>query len=137
MLFALAALLTATVVAAEPTTSGAGSHGAVAGTVTLTDARGERFDAPGAALVLACGTTPDEPQAVASDDHGVFRFADVRPGRCVLSADLQGFATVTTAVVVRIAETVQVEIHLEASPVDSGVRVVAASTCSWHTRRFN
>src|SRR6185295_17116989 len=82
MLFALAALLTATVVAAEPTTSGAGSHGAVAGTVTLTDTRGERFDAPGAELVLACGTTPDEPQAVASDDHGVFRFADVRPGRC-------------------------------------------------------
>ena len=137
MLLAFAVLLTATVVAAEPTTSSAGSHGAVSGTVALTDARGERFDAAGAELALACGTTPDEAKTAAADEHGFFDFADVKPGRCVLTADLQGFATATTEVAVRNGETVQVAIHLEASPVDSGVRVVAASTCSWHTRRFN
>jgi Carboxypeptidase regulatory-like domain len=137
MLLAFAVLLTATVVAAEPTTSSAGSHGAVSGTVALTDARGERFDAAGAELALACGTTPDEAKTAAADEHGVFDFADVKPGRCVLTADLQGFATATTEVAVRNGETVKVAIHLKASPVESGVRAVAAGTCSWHKRRFN
>ena len=137
MLLAFAVLLTATVVAAEPTTSSAGSHGAVSGTVALTDARGERFEAAGAELALACGTTPDEAKTAAADEHGFFDFADVKPGRCVLTADLQGFATATTEVAVRNGETVKVAIHLKASPVESGVRAVAAGTCSWHKRRFN
>jgi hypothetical protein len=137
MLFALAAVLTATVVAAEPTTPGAGVHATVAGTVTLTDAHGEKFEASGVELVLACATTPAEPRTAASDEHGIFRFADVRAGRCALSADLQGFGKVTTDVVVAAADTLQVEIHLDVAPVDSGVRVVGESTCSWHTRRFN
>jgi hypothetical protein len=137
MMLALAAVLTATIVAAEPTTTGAGSHGDVAGTVTLTDARGERFDAPGVELVLACATTPDEPRIAASDEHGVFQFAHLRPDRCSLSADLQGFGRVTTNLVLRAAETLHVEIHLDVTPIDSGVRVVAESSCSWHIRRFN
>jgi hypothetical protein len=137
MMLALAAVLTATVVTAEATTPSAGSHGAVAGAVTLTDARGETFEAPGVELVLACATTPDEPRTAASDEHGIFRFADVRAGRCALSADLQGFGKVTTDVVVGAAETLKVEIHLDVAPVAIGVRVVGESTCSWHRRRFN
>lgn len=137
LLALLAAAITATVVAAEPTTSGAGSHGAVAVTVLLTDARGERFEAPGVELRLSCATAPDEPRAGASDEHGVFQFADVRPDSCSLSAELQGFGRVTTNLVVGAAETLGVEIHLDVAPVSTGVRVVAESTCSWPTRRFN
>jgi carboxypeptidase family protein len=137
MLLALVTVLAATLVAAEPTTPGAGSHGVVVGTVTLTDARGETFDAPGVEVTLTCDATPDEPSVAASDEHGLFRFADVRPGRCSLTADLQGFATMTADVIVPAGETLRAEIHLEVTPVDSGVRVVAESTCSWHTRPFN
>jgi hypothetical protein len=136
MMLALAAVLTATVVTAEATTPSAGSHGAVAGAVTLTDARGETFEAPGVELVLACATTPESLTAT-SDEHGIFRFTDVRAGRCALSADLQGFGKVTTDVVVGAAETPKVEIHLDVAPVATGVRVVAETTCSWHRRRFN
>jgi Carboxypeptidase regulatory-like domain len=137
MLLALVTVLAATVVAAEPTTSGAGSHGVVVGTVTLTDAKGETFDAPGVELTLTCEATPGEPSVAASDGHGLVRFADVRPGRCSLTADLQGFATMTTDVLVPAGKTLQAEIHLEVTPVDSGVRAVSESTCSWHTGPFN
>jgi hypothetical protein len=137
MMLALAAVLTATVVAAEPTAPGAGSHAVVAGTVRLTDAHGKAFDAPGVELTLRCDTLQKEPQVTTSDDQGVFRFADVRPGRCSLSAELPGFAPAASAVVVRGAESWRADIHLEVVPIDAGVQVVAGSTCSWHTRRFN
>jgi Carboxypeptidase regulatory-like domain len=129
MLIALvAAAVTASLVATEPTASAAGSHGDVAGTVTLTDAKGERFEAPGAEIVLACANTPDEPRTAASDQHGVFQFADLRPGDCSLTADLQGFGRVTTNLVVRAGEALHLEIHLDVIPVSSGVRVLAKST---------
>ena len=138
MLFTLAAILTATVVVtAEPTTAAAAVHAAVAGNVILTDARGEKFEAPGVELVLACAKAHEEPRTATSDRHGAFRFTDVGAGRCSLTADLQGFGTAITEVAVPAAETVQVEIHLEVAPVDSGVRVVGKSTRSWPTRRFN
>jgi hypothetical protein len=61
MLLPLAAVLTPTVVAAEPIGTSAGSHGAVAGTVTSIDASGKAFDAPGVrlTLTLTCAGTPD------------------------------------------------------------------------------
>ncbi len=138
MLLALAAILTATVVAAEPTTSAAGGHGAVTGTVTLTDAVGETFEAPGVELTLTCAGDRGGSQAAASsDEHGVFRFADVRSGECSLSADLQGFQAVTTNLVLHAADTAHVEIHLDIAPVATGVQVAGTGTYSWHTRRFN
>jgi hypothetical protein len=137
MLFALAAVLTATVVAPEPPPSGAGAHGAVAGTVRLTDAHGDAFDAPGAELTLKCDTSPNEPQVTTSDERGTFRFVDVQPGRCSLTAELPGFEPAASAIVVRGAERWQADIHLEAVPIDAGLQVASESTCSWHTRRFN
>ena len=138
MLLMLAALFAAmTVVAADTSASPTGSHGAVNGTVTLTDARGEKFDAPGVQLALACPGTGDEQRAATSDDHGAFRFAEVLPGRCSLTADLQGFGRVTTNVVVHAADTLRVEVHLDVEAVGTGLKIVAGSTCSWHTRRSN
>jgi hypothetical protein len=139
MLFALAAVLTATVVATEPTPSGAGAaaHGAVAGTVRLTDAHGQPFDAPGAELTLTCDTSRHDPQVTTSDERGMFRFVDVKPGKCSLTAELPGFAPAASAVVVRGGQRWQADIHLEAVPVDAGLQVAAGSTCSWHTRRVN
>ena len=135
MLPALAAILSAAVVAAVPTPAGAGTRATVAGTVTLTDARGEQFDAPGVELTLSCAQAPDDRETTASDEHGVFRFADVPPGKCSLTADLQGFANTTTSVSVRPGAQAQVKIHLELAPVDAGVQVLAKSTSSWHTKR--
>ena len=137
MLLFLAAVLAATVVASEPTASGAGSHGVIAGTITLTDARGETQAAPGVQLTLTCAATHDAALAATSDDHGTFRFADVPPERCVVTADLQGFAPATKAVVVRTAEELSLKIHLDLAPVDTGLQVDGQSTCSWHKRRFN
>jgi hypothetical protein len=137
MLLTLAALLISTVVAVHSPASPTGSPGAVKGTVTLTDARGEKFDAPGVQLALACRGTGDEERTATSDVHGVFRFVDVLPGRCLLTADLQGFGNVTTTLVVRPAETLDVAVHLDVEAVGSGPRVIAGSTSSWHTRRSN
>jgi hypothetical protein len=127
MLLILAAVLAAMVVAPQPTTSGAGSHGAVVGTATLTDARGELFDAPGVELTLTCGRTPDQMRVATSDEHGAFRFADLPDDRCSISADLQGFAKVTAAVTVHLDETLNVTIHLDAARVDARIRVVGGS----------
>jgi Carboxypeptidase regulatory-like domain len=137
MLLFFAALLTATVVAAAPIGTGAGPHGAVAGTVTLTDASGKTFDAPGVRLTLTCAATPDAVQVSTSDDHGAFRFRDVLPDRCSIDAELQGFASATALAVVRVGDTVHAAIHLDIAPVDTGVRVVGESARSWRTRQFN
>jgi hypothetical protein len=136
MLLTLAAILAAAVVAAEPVVSSAGSHGAVTGTVTLTDASGKRFDAPGVRLRLTCPATPDA-RVATSDDHGTFYFRDVRPDRCSIDADLQGFARATALAVVRADDTVDVAISLETTPVRIGIRVVGGSVRSWRTKRLN
>jgi Carboxypeptidase regulatory-like domain len=127
MLLAVAAVLTAMVVAAEPTGTGAGSHGAVAGTVTLTDASGQAFDAPGVRLTLKCDATPDATRAAVSDDRGTFRFRDVLPDRCSIDADLEGFANKTALAVVRAGETADVAMHLDIAPMGTGLRVLGES----------
>jgi hypothetical protein len=137
MLLTLAAIFAAMVVAAEPTGSAAGSPGAVAGTVTLTDASGGRFDAPGVRLTLTCAATPDAARVATSDDHGTFRFRDVRPDRCSIDTDLQGFAKATALAVVRAGDTVEVAIHLDIAPVRTGITVVGEHVSSWRTKRFN
>ena len=137
MLLTLAALLISTVVAVHTPASPATSLAAVKGTVTLTDARGEKFDAPGVQLELACRATGDDQRSATSDRHGIFQFADVAPGSCLLTADLQGFGKVTTKLVVRPAEAVDVAVRLDVEAVGSGPRVIAGSTSSWHTKRSN
>jgi hypothetical protein len=137
MLLTLAAVLAATVVAANPTASTTSPHGVVTGIVRLTDAHGEAFDAPGVELTLTCDTSRNEPQFTTSDEQGAFRFADVQPGRCSLSAELPGFEPAASAIVVGGAEKWQADIHLEVALVYAGVQVVEGSTCSWRTRRFN
>lgn len=137
MLLALAALFTATVVATEPTPAAAGSQGAVAGTVTLTDARGETFGAPGVRLTLTCAATAGAARIATSDDSGAFRFSDVRPDHCSIEADLQGFANTTAVAVVPVGETVDVAIHLDIAPVSAGIEVVGESARSWRTKRSN
>jgi Carboxypeptidase regulatory-like domain len=125
MLLTLAVLFTATVIAAEPVTAELHAPAAIAGTVTLTDARGETFDAPGVQLTLTCETMANAPQVATSDEHGAFRFADVPPDRCSIAADLPGFGGVTECAVVRAGETLPVTLHLEVAASDAGIRVVA------------
>lgn len=137
MLFTLATAFAAMLAAAEPIGNAAGSRGAVAGTVTLTDASGKRFDAPGVRLTLTCTATPDAAQVAISDDHGTFRFRGVLPDRCSIDADLQGFASATALAVVRAGDTVDVAVHLDIAPVRSGITVAGEGVRSWRTKRFN
>jgi hypothetical protein len=124
MLLILAAALTATVVAAEPVATEPHARAAIVGTVTLTDATGETFDAPGVQLTLTCETVANAPQVATSDEHGAFRFADVPPDRCSIAADLPGFGGVTECAVVRASETLPVTMHLDVAAVAAGIRVV-------------
>ena len=101
MLLTLIAIFAVMVAAPAPVGSAAGSQGGVAGTLTLTDASGQRFDAPGVRLTLTCGATPDAARVATSDDHGTFRFQDVPTDRCAIGTDLQGFASATALAVVR------------------------------------
>jgi hypothetical protein len=137
MVLTLAAILLGSLVAAEPAAPGGGSHAAVTGSVTLTDARGEGFNAPGVHLALTCAPAPGELRNAATDESGVFRFADVAPGSCSLTAELQGFGTVTTTVVVPPAKTVPVDIHLTVAPLEAGIRVVAPGPNSSHKKSSN
>ena len=125
MLLTLVAALTATVVVAEPVTADLQARAAIVGTVTLTDARGETFDAPGVQLTLTCETLTNASQVATSDEHGAFRFADVPPDRCSIAADLPGFGGVTECAVVRAGETLPVTLHLEVAASDAGIHVVA------------
>jgi hypothetical protein len=113
----------ATVVVADPGTV-PGGHGAIAGTVTLTDASSTTYDAPGVRLTLTCGATPDDVRVATSDDRGTFRFHDVLPDRCSIDADLPGFANAAALAVVRAGDTVHVAVHLDIAPVGTGIRVV-------------
>ena len=125
MVLILVAALAATVVAAEPVTADLHARTAIVGTVTLTDARGETFDAPGVELTLPCDTIATAPQVATSDEHGTFRFADVPPDRCSVAADLPGFNGVTECAVVRAGETLPVTMHLNVAAVAAGIRIVA------------
>jgi hypothetical protein len=137
MLHMFAAVLTATVVVAEPFTAVASGQGRIVGTVTLTDARGEMFDAPGVRLTLICDTTATEPQAAASDDAGLFDFGNVRPGRCSLNADMPGFGAVTANVVVRAAKTLHVDVHLDVEPLIAGTRSSRIVRCRKRSRSLS
>ena len=125
MLLILVAALTATVVAAEPVTADLHARPAIVGTVTLTDARGETFDAPGVQLTLTCETMANAPQVTTSDEHGAFRFADVPPDRCSIGADLPGFGGATEGAVLRAGETLPVTMHLDVAATAIGMGVVA------------
>jgi hypothetical protein len=124
MLLILVAL-TVTVVAAEPVIADLHARPAIVGTVTLTDARGETFDAPGVQLTLTCETMADAPQVATSDEDGAFRFADVPPDRCSIAADLSGFGGATEGAVVRAGETLPVTMHLDVAATAVGMGVVA------------
>jgi hypothetical protein len=128
MLLILAAVLTGTLVAAEAPSRGGDPHTVIVGAVTLTDARGETFDAPGVDLTLTCGRAPDETWVAVSDEHGAFRFEDPPDDHCSITADLQGFANATTTAVVRPNETLNVAIHLDAATVGTAIDVVAGSS---------
>jgi hypothetical protein len=125
MLLTLVAALTATVVAAAPVTADLHARATIVGTVTLTDARGETFDAPGVQLTLTCETQANAPQVATSDEHGAFRFADVPPDRCSIAADLPGFGGVTECAVVRAGETLPMTMHLDVAAIAADIRVVA------------
>ena len=137
MLLTLIAIFAVMVAAPAPVGSAAGSQGGVAGTLTLTDASGQRFDAPGVRLTLTCGATPDAARVATSDDDGTFRFQDVPTDRCAIGTDLQGFASATALAVVRAGATVEVAIHLDIAAVRADITVVRGSVRSWRAKPSN
>jgi Carboxypeptidase regulatory-like domain len=101
----------------------------IAGTVTLTDATGAVFAAPGVRITMTC-TTTNEHRIAVSDETGAFRFADVSPDTYSMTTDLQGFAPDTAQTTVRRDETTSVVLHLVTVPVRVGVSVAGAAPLS-------
>jgi hypothetical protein len=94
----------------------------IAGTVTLTDATGAVFAAPGVRVTLTCAAAA-EPGVAISDDAGAFRFADVATGSCSMTTDLQGFVAEVAQTTVHDDETASIALHLVTAPVRTGVVV--------------
>ncbi len=104
-------------VAAQPATS------TIAGTVSVPAPDGQPFVVPGVTLTLTCGVA--EPRIEVSNERGEFRFADAPPGACGLTAELQGFKSATTDVLVKAGETATVAIQLGLETLHEEVTVHA------------
>ena len=113
----VASTLGGSAVAAQSATSG------IAGAVSVPVPGGQPFVVPGVTLTLTCGS--GEPRIEVSNERGEFRFADAPAGVCALAAELQGFKSATTSVVVIAGETVAIVIQLGIETLHEEVTVHA------------
>lgn len=107
-------------------------HGAIAGTIGLTDAEGEILSASGVRLTVSCDGT-DISRAVVSDERGEFRFTDLPAGSCTIVTDLQGFVPAIAHATVVADDTVTLKLALHTVPVRAGILVARSTT----TPRFH
>jgi hypothetical protein len=109
-------------ISTAPPASTQPSGATLIGRVSLTAADGRRFPAPGTRLTLTCATQ-SAPLIETSDETGKFRFGHARSDTCEIVAQLQGFRSTSTAVVMLDQEITNVELHLDVEPVFTGVMV--------------
>ncbi|HNT01277.1 MAG TPA: TonB-dependent receptor, partial [Candidatus Saccharicenans sp.] len=80
---------------------------------------------PGVTITLSGPSMMGKATDVSRED-GTFRFPAVPPGSYTLTAELQGFKSVTmTEVIVRVGLTVTLDLKMEPSPLEEQVTVVA------------
>jgi hypothetical protein len=101
------------------------SAGVVTGVVSLPAPAGQPAGVPGVTLALTCGAT--EPRIEVSDSDGTFRFEDVPGGTCSVTATLDGFKPVSTAIVVKANTTNDIAIRLEIEVLHQDVQVTATA----------
>jgi hypothetical protein len=102
-----------------PVGSSADERTAVAGAVTLAVADGEVIAAAGTQLTLSCDG--HEPSTTVTDDQGEFRFAGLPADHCSIRTELQGFSPQTVRVNTSPGHTTTLRLHLEVTPLYSGV----------------
>ncbi len=121
-------------------TAGQAPSAVVAGTVSVPAPDGSPFVVPGVTLTLTCGSS--EPKVEVSNESGEFRFVDAPVGSCAITAELQGFKTATTSVVVNAGETSTstIQLGLEALHEEVTVRaqtdVAGNDTIAAHVERM-
>ncbi len=96
--------------------------GRVSATVSLPSPDGQSVAVPGVTVTLACGAS--QPIVDVTDEQGHIGFADAPAGDCAITADLQGFKSATTTVVVKANATADVTLRLEIEPLHEEVTVV-------------
>jgi hypothetical protein len=126
-----AALLT--VFAAASIGAGASPSATVMGTLTLTAADGTTFFGEGVRVTLACAADATTRTEV-SDERGAFRFVNVPAGRCSIEAEVQGFSAPSVSVVTVADQAVVTDLHLEVTPLRSGV--IVNGTAPFQTERL-
>jgi hypothetical protein len=94
----------------------------VAGRVSLIDADGRVFGAPGVRLTLRCGTARSQSIQI-SNERGEFRFTHVAVGTCDIVARLQGFGRASARASTRDGEITRLELVLKVEPIYSGLIV--------------
>ena len=96
-------------------------------------------DHAGQALTGAIVVTEGGKYSASTDEHGVFRIAEVTPGNYVLSISYVGFKTIKKTVVVKKSADVKVDFKLISDQIDLNEVVVAGKTeiSEVRTQAFN
>jgi carboxypeptidase family protein len=97
----------------------------VAGRVSITGPDGQPMVLPGVTLTLTCGS--GNPRTEVSGPQGEFQFADLPPaaGGCSIVANLDGFKSATTSVVLKTGEMTEVSLQLGLDTLSEEVTVSA------------
>jgi hypothetical protein len=101
---------------------GQAGTGGVGAAVSLPSPDGAVVAVPGVTVTLACADA--QPMVDVTDELGHVRFADAPSGDCAITADLQGFKSATTKVLVKANATAEVALRLEIAELHEEVTVV-------------
>ena len=96
--------------------------GVVSGTVSLPSPEGQPVSVPGVTVTLTCANS--QPAVEVSDERGHFRFGEASIGDCSVAAELQGFKTAATTVLVKADQTTDISLRLELEALHEEVEVV-------------
>jgi len=122
----IVAILALAFLSATPRGVAAAPLGEIVGHIVLTAADGAVLSAPGVRLTVRCPTDTIVRVAIAGDDGG-FRFTGLPVGTCSITTELQGFAPVTMTAITAAGSITIIRLHLEATPLRTGVLVTGRS----------
>ena len=100
--------------------------GSVHGTVSRPAADGSAMPLPGASVALKCEGEKVAQKTAVTDEQGQFRFDDLSPGKCTLTASAPGFRPGTQGIEVAGGKTLEVSVQLALEAVQSSVTVTAS-----------
>lgn len=91
----------------------AAGRSAIRGSVTIPGPDGSPVYAPGVQVVLRCPNAAETARTTFTDQSGHFSFVDLAPGKCRVTATMEGFCSETKTVGVPEKSTVDLSFQLE------------------------